>query len=326
MPNIVAQGNFTDGPCGPRLDGAHSVQSIDQLTHLIGRLGSCLYPILELCVDAYNVFLNEPFCGSTQFIYHVQGIRLLLREGGDIDAADKSSGGTALHFAAGSGCKQLCGIMLSHGARSLAKDRKLRTPFWWAMAGGHASICRMLLKRDGRSAMLPDIDGITPLHEAASLGILGAVKLLVPFYARGLGTVDPRRGPCMRTPLHVAAAAGDYPVCVALLKGSADPSAVCCHGKTALHYAAEQGERGLETCNLLGRLNSISKRLRDASGRTPIEAAARHGELSPRVWKALSDAPPGIRSTVFRGGVDRVCRHIGRGRPTKAARTFATAL
>ncbi|KIM97280.1 hypothetical protein OIDMADRAFT_94999, partial [Oidiodendron maius Zn] len=60
--------------------------------------------------------------------------------------------------------------MLDQGVDPDMRDRHCRTPLWWSASNGHASITDLLLKRDRPLLNEPDIDGRTPLHEAAEKG------------------------------------------------------------------------------------------------------------------------------------------------------------
>lgn len=258
------------------------------------RLRSSIYPVLDLCVDAYYVSISRTFQGDIEFVHHLDAVRQFLREGADVEVSDDASGGTCLHFAAGSGCLELCKILLRSRARAAAQDRQLQTPIWWAMAGNHAGVCRLLLDHDMHVAKLANLGRMTPLHGAASLGREDIVQMLLHYYRpRGPDVL----GRELRTPLHLAARKCHYSVCVMLVEAAADPQAACSHGKTALHYAAECGVAGLELCHYLAQQRPLAKRLRDALGQTPVEVAARCGPLVPEMRTVLK-SPLGARPSM----------------------------
>lgn len=252
------------------------------------RLSCSIYPVLEVCLDAYYVSISSSLQTGVELERHTTTLRRLVREGADVDAADEASGGSSLHFAAASGSHALCALLLQAGARPTARDRRLRTPFFWALDEGHAAVCRLLLEqRSGRTvAAVPDADGMLPLHEAASLGCAGAVHLLAPFMRPKLG-VDVRGGQRLRTPLHLAAERCHYDTCRALVDAEADPQLSCCGGKTALHYAAARGAASVEICALFTERQPTCRQMRDASGCTPMELAQRHGRLTPELEAVL---------------------------------------
>lgn len=267
----------------------------------IRRLKCSLYPILEICIEAYYLSISETFPGELAFRQHADAVEHFLYAGADADAKDDATGGSCLHFAAGSGALDICEVLLEGGARPSVRDRRLQTPLWWAMAGGYVDICQMLLSCDDSVATLRSVERLTPLHEAASLGAASIIRILIPFYRRlGLDV----RGPHWRTPLHLAAREGHFEVCQALVTGSADPQVACSHGKTAVHYAALCGTRALEICDLFSATRPLSCTLRDASGRTPCELAEDSGLATPELRMVLHrrrySARPASRSTSSR--------------------------
>lgn len=251
----------------------------------IRKLKCSLYPVLEICIDAYYLSISRGFLPEANFQQQADAVDHFIGEGADVDAKDDATGGSCLHFAAGSGALEICQILLEAGARPSARDRRLQTPLWWAMAGGHVDICQTLVDFDGSLATLRSLEQLTPLHEAASLGAAAIVKMLMPYYdRRGLDVPGPR----WRTPLHLAARDGHFEVCQALVRASADPQVACSHGKTAVHYAALCGTRALEICDLFSTTRPLSCTLRDASGRTPCELAEDSGLAAPELRMVLS--------------------------------------
>lgn len=235
------------------------------------RLRNSVYPILELCIDAYFVSISKSFQGNVEFAHHIDAVNQFVCEGADVQVCDGASGGTCLHFAAGSGAIGVCRILLWAKALASARDRRLRTPLWWAIAGSHAEVCKWLLRHDEKIAKLVDIERMLPLHMAAAIGQPQIVTLLLPYCGLTGPDVPDKR---LRTPLHVAAGQLQWKACMTLLEAKADPQAPCSRGKTALHYVAERGSDGLELCRYLVRCWPLTRRLRDASGRTPMELAA----------------------------------------------------
>eukprot|EP00929_Paragymnodinium_shiwhaense_P056270 TRINITY_DN28169_c0_g1_i2.p1 TRINITY_DN28169_c0_g1~~TRINITY_DN28169_c0_g1_i2.p1 ORF type:complete len:350 (+),score=48.02 TRINITY_DN28169_c0_g1_i2:72-1121(+) len=292
---------FRDDPWGP-LAGYSALDEAPWGGPVLGRLCSSIYPVLELCQDAYFVSLSPSFRGQLEFDHHLDAVTHFIMDGADTGAVDEPTGGSCLHFAAGSGCEPLCRLLLQAGipARASARDKRLRTPFWWALAGGHREVCRLLINHSPNVAVMPDIERMLPLHEAASLGVLGAVKLLLPHYRLSVAAaavrprpgVDVRGGVAMKTALHLAAEQFHYQVCMELLEANADPQVTCSHGKTALHYAAECGVKALELCAVIAERRPLCKKLRDASGHTPADAAKRLGRLTTELRTVLQGQPP----------------------------------
>jgi len=224
------------------------------------------------------------FQGRVEFVHHVSAVQHFVQcDGADVEVSDSDSGGFCLHFAAGSGAVQLCEVLLDAGARCTARDKRLQTPLWWAMARNCVDVCDLVLREDPSVALTVNIDGNSPLHEAAFLGNTRIAQLLLPFY---VGFIDVK-GREAQTPLHVAARRGSCAIGVLLLKEKASPRAACTYGKTALHHAAERGEAGLELCVYIADIWPCARRLRDASGRTPLALAAERGRLTPTMQALL---------------------------------------
>ena len=109
------------------------------------RLKASVYPVLDLCLDAYYASLAKSF-GKQELQQHLQGVMEFIHEGADVDVRDEQSGGSCLHFAAGSGSWELCRTLLSAKARLLSRDVHLQTPLWWAISGNHRASSRRHLK------------------------------------------------------------------------------------------------------------------------------------------------------------------------------------
>lgn len=263
------------------------------------RLRSCVFPVLDVCIDAYYVSLTRKF-RPLDLLHHMAAIRHLVAEGADVHGAEDASGGHCLHYAAGSGSEELCQVLLTAKASPLTQDRQCETPLWWAIAGGHSKACELLLKCGEAAATMTArrpvrnkravFERPTPLHEAASFGYMSIVRALLPFYHR-LGPDVREKCLQLRTPLHLAAAHGHLEVVAALLGSAADPLLPCALGRTALHHAVIRGEESSELCRMLVAHGTGALRLRDVSGRSPTELAAHLAVLTPELRAALE--PPG---------------------------------
>jgi len=258
------------------------------------RLADSIYPILELCMDADEAARMCTFQGPVELENHLLNAKLLISRGADVNVSDDTTGASCLHFAAGSGSLELCNVLRKAGARVAARDRRLRTPLWWAIGDGHLDVCRTLLEQDPRVARMPSIDQMLPIHDAAFRGDVEIVELLLLFIEARTGA--DARGYQMRSPLHVAASQGHFEVCQVLLAGKADPLKKCAHGRTALHYAAECGLAcsRLDLCSHLASCGPAVLRIRDASGLTPLDLAAKNACLTPELKTILQ--PPQLRA------------------------------
>jgi ankyrin repeat protein len=117
------------------------------------------------------------------------------------NAKDKSSGRTALHFAAEQGFLEGAEHLLALGAKPKTKDKSKRAPIHAAAAAGQNKIVELLLDK-GATAKDKDGDGMMPLHHAVESGSVHTVKLLVERGAKPTAGAEP-------TPLELARQLGD---------------------------------------------------------------------------------------------------------------------
>lgn len=97
-----------------------------------------------------------------------------------------------------------------------SKDTRTRTPLWWAAAGEHEAVVRLLLTRSNIEIGSRDQDGRTPLSLATGMGHAAVVTLLL---SRAEVEVD-LRDHNGRTPLSWAAGGGHQAVVGLLLSRS----------------------------------------------------------------------------------------------------------
>ncbi len=212
-------------------------------------------------------------------------------------------GRTPLHDAAEGGHPAAAKVLLDHKARPGAMNENGETPLHLAARHGHADVVRLLLERGADPNAMGQYIG-SPLHEAAAHGRYavaeallahgamanaqsrGAAKAWTPWHearkaghgdlARLLGLhggADRARGPI---DIQHAAAAGYIGRVQALL--DADPALLdsrdFLHRRTALHWAAEQGD--LAIADLLLR-RGADRSLTDKKGKTPLDLALADG-------------------------------------------------
>eukprot|EP00930_Biecheleria_cincta_P055038 TRINITY_DN41407_c0_g1_i1.p1 TRINITY_DN41407_c0_g1~~TRINITY_DN41407_c0_g1_i1.p1 ORF type:complete len:437 (+),score=81.65 TRINITY_DN41407_c0_g1_i1:49-1359(+) len=145
---------------------------------------------------------------------------------------------TALHFAAGCGCLEVCVALLARcGRLNFATDAAGQTPLIWAAESGLCATAQVLLDK-GADAEHADIEGSTALHLAAGNGCPQLCRILLA--AAPAAIVDARTKHGL-TPLHLAAKSGHADVALLLLEAGARPAAMTSQKRTALHLAALEG-------------------------------------------------------------------------------------
>lgn len=178
-------------------------------------------------------------------------IRILLEEGANI-AMKNVRGRTPLHLAAEKGHEEAVRLLMENGAAADEAagflDRAGNTPLHSAAKNGHEAAVRVLLEM-GVDCTITTKFGATPLHWAAKMGHEGVVAVLLENEA----VVDAAtQDESQSTPLHWVAESYCWtaifkgrdpaPIIKRLLEKGADVKVANANGKTALHYAAENGE------------------------------------------------------------------------------------
>eukprot|EP00397_Hematodinium_sp_SG-2012_P015886 GEMP01016188.1.p1 GENE.GEMP01016188.1~~GEMP01016188.1.p1 ORF type:complete len:500 (+),score=99.59 GEMP01016188.1:789-2288(+) len=115
---------------------------------------------------------------------------------------------------------------------SVEKEEYQETPLHIAAQEGDAASCRELLK-GGANASCKDDSWGTPLHRAARLGRVEAVKILLEFKADPNAITKATK----QTPLHRGAFSNNPETIKALLSAMADPNLESTGGETALKVA-----------------------------------------------------------------------------------------
>jgi len=148
----------------------------------------------------------------------VEQVRILLRRGGDVNAA-QGDGMTALHWAARNGHDELVQVLIYAGANLAAVTRLGGyTPLHMAAGGGRAVAVETLLAAGADRQARTTSGGATPLHLAAASGSGAAVDALLEQGAE----VDARETRWGQTPLMFASSRGRLQVAMELIAAGAD--------------------------------------------------------------------------------------------------------
>ena len=118
-------------------------------------------------------------------------------------------GETPLHIACVTGNKLFVDQLLSYGLSMIAVTKSGRTPFHYAVLGGHLSLVKQLKRNSQPQFYAQDKNKLTPLHYCC---VYGMVHLIEELHSACETMINVRDG-CGRTPLHVAVVMND-PVCV----------------------------------------------------------------------------------------------------------------
>jgi len=162
-----------------------------------------------------------------------------------------SEGYTPLHLATltknNALVKSLCAMyanspMLDNGFSVSVPDVTGRTPLHWAASMGLLNIVEILLQHHA-NRNLRDQDGFTPLHEAVDNNHIEVVLRLLLSSQEGQEDADLNvRDKLGCTPTHLAAVHGHVEVLLALLHSGADVAVADDEGNHPVHWAAMNGQ------------------------------------------------------------------------------------
>lgn len=174
-------------------------------------------------------------------------VRLLLDAGAPVGATN-AAGDTPLHLAAQGGDVDIVKLLLARGAKPAAVNGDDFTPFERAVLSGQVNVVRLLLETPGAAPSLAPVpvaragslDALfpkarTPLHLAASAGQVEVANLLIE-RGSALNAKDDKGA----TPLHWAVSNSHPAMIRSLLKAGADIEAVDLSWWTPLHLAVER--------------------------------------------------------------------------------------
>jgi ankyrin repeat protein len=95
------------------------------------------------------------------------------------DTEHDNKGITPLHIAARYGLIEYARSLIENQADVHARDVDGETPLWWAAGGGHGALIRMLVAAGADPDVDDKLNGLKPLHKAASKNRADAVRALL---------------------------------------------------------------------------------------------------------------------------------------------------
>ncbi|MBD0391720.1 ankyrin repeat domain-containing protein [Wolbachia endosymbiont of Pentalonia nigronervosa] len=179
---------------------------------------------------------------------------LLAIEGININAVDNRYGETPLHIAVEIGYENIVKILLKNGADVNAVDKNSVTPLHLAARGGYVEVVENLLLEGANINAVDSEYGATPLHIAAESGYINILGILLKKGA-DINAIDKKA----ETPLHVAARNNHIEVVKVLLENKADVDAININKATPLHWAAKNGYIKLVEALLKNNANAFLK-------------------------------------------------------------------
>jgi ankyrin repeat protein len=226
----------------------------------------------------------------------------LIHEGYQVDERDPQNR-TPLYHASRNGRREICYLLLKHGANVGATDDNGETALHGAAFGGHEAVVRLLVEDYKAEVEAKGDDGTTVLHLAAISGKEAAVRQLLEDYrANAEAKTDDGT-----TVLHTAAYGGNEAVVRLLVEDyKADVEAKTDGGLTVLHAAAMNGSEAV--VRLLVEDYKADVEAKDSDGWTVLHAVAPAGNeavvrLLVEDYKANVEAKDNYSWTVLHGAV-----------------------
>ncbi|KAJ6586047.1 ankyrin repeat-containing domain protein [Mycena capillaripes] len=213
---------------------------------------------------------------------HREIVQKLLANGADINALGGTCG-TALYAASTNGHKEVIRLLLENGADVNVGSNDYATALHGAAEHGNEEVVRMLVT-NGANVNAQDQLGGTALQSASAFGHREIVQELL------LNGADVNAlGGEHRTALYAASRKGHTEVVRLLIENGADVN-VRDHHASALHGAAERGDRGNEEIVEMLLANGANVNAQDWRGRTALSVArSRDSMVRSRVRFSHSD-------------------------------------
>ncbi|KAF8374831.1 hypothetical protein PRIPAC_81260 [Pristionchus pacificus] len=289
--NVDVNAQLRDGSTALHLSAYHSYVSIVKTlleckadVHIVDKKQRT-----ALHLAAVSTIEHNEFC-----------VEMLLVAGAEPSPHD-AYGMTPLHYAASKSSIHVVEKLLRANASTEALDGKRRTTLHYAVwrAKGCTPVVQALCRSNASLIQKKDVNGLFPIHYAASRGNSSLVQYLFD----GMGTLDLSSGsPLHLTPLHVAAAFDRLSVVRVLVNALTSQASMVEQGtcvladkvgldtdtkmRIAMHYAMERGF--LECAKVLASASkhTIKKQLGwcDHQGQSPIHLAAANRQSHCIQW------------------------------------------
>ena len=191
---------------------------------------------------------------------------------------------TALHCAVWRDHQEIVSDLISQRANQTVEDELGNQALHLATERGNLNIVKMLTSSEVDVSQKCRSDGQTAFHRGALSGSIPVVELLGP--KSHLDALD-KSG---QTALHISASQSYFLMTRLLSEWGVDTSFQDNRGRTALWWAARNGDDNI--VELLLRQSSIDVNAVDEHGRAPLHLAARHGH--EQVIRLLIEHPQTI--------------------------------
>jgi ankyrin repeat protein len=251
--------------------------------------------------DSDRPWQDAPLLGVAAASGRVKAIGVLLAHGAEVDARlprglMRAAGMTPLMMAAGATSAEAIRLLLEAGADPGAVDESGRTALQHARAAGHKKVIALLEKAAEEHDTAAGVD----LWTAAATGPVYRVRTLID-----AGANPDARDAEGRTPLMIAAAAGQSDIVAFLCAKGADARATAgADGRSDLWTFAFRYPKA-EIIDCLLR-HGLDPNRQVTSGVPPLVAALRVGDKA--IVRALLDHGADVHATVPQDHVERVRR------------------
>lgn len=195
----------------------------------------------------------------------------------DVDAADESTGRTALHHAVRTDQLEVAEILMDHGADSSRTDNQEKTALHHSAQAKSFSCLKFFLHL-GADTTVRDLEGMTVWHLAAQEGNIQALTILLS------GPVDPTSALDIKardgkTPLLCASGSGSKEPVRLLLNAGSSLSETALDGSSSFHSAVRSGS--LEVVEfLIEQRIDLSTLTRDGSNAIHCAVGSSSGETA----------------------------------------------